>query len=152
MVPTSLGDISGIRSPFLLYSTGSHIQSRGIDHNRRKGMYNWIDESLCCTSEIGTTLQISFVQRHEIYNVSFSSVFNVFLLLISSPCFNHFYFPFKLVFLAWKPSVKLSLVSVESYIFLFHVWTQHGTFIIGNPAVHAYILTADLLWVFVHLQ
>ena len=42
----------------LLYSTGNYIQSPGIDHDGKyffKGMYTYMNESLCGTEEISTT-------------------------------------------------------------------------------------------------
>ena len=49
-----------INNKVLLYSTGNYIQSPGINHNgkeyKKKNVYMCITESLCCTTEISTTL------------------------------------------------------------------------------------------------
>ena len=46
-----------------LYSTGNHIQYPVINHNgkvyEKEYMYICITESLCCTAEINTALQIT---------------------------------------------------------------------------------------------
>ena len=47
-----------------LYSTGNCIQCPGINHNgkeyKKECIYICITESICCTAEINTTLQISY--------------------------------------------------------------------------------------------
>ena len=48
-----------INKKVLLYSTENYIQYPMINHNRKyflKGIYMCITESLCCTSEINTTV------------------------------------------------------------------------------------------------
>ena len=47
----------------LLYSTGNYIQYPGINHNGKeykKNVYICINESLCYTAEINTTVLINY--------------------------------------------------------------------------------------------
>ena len=56
--------IGWINNNVLLYSTGNYIQYPVINHNgkeyERICIYMCITESLCCTAEINTTLQINY--------------------------------------------------------------------------------------------
>ena len=55
--------IEWINNKVLLYSTGNHIKYPMINHNGReckKNVYIHTTESLCCTAEINTTLQIDY--------------------------------------------------------------------------------------------
>ena len=53
--------IGWINNMVLVYSTGNYIQYPMINHNGKESEkgYVWITESLCCTAEINTTLQIN---------------------------------------------------------------------------------------------
>ena len=58
-----------IDNKILLYSRGNYIQSPGTNYNGKeykKGCIYYITESLCYTSEIGTTLYFSFSKRQFI--------------------------------------------------------------------------------------
>ena len=49
-----------IKNKVLLYNTGNYIESPGTDDDgkeyKKKNVYICMTDSLCCTSEIGTTL------------------------------------------------------------------------------------------------
>ena len=55
-----LGHVGWINNMVLVYSTGNYIQYPVISHNGKEHAkeYVCITESLCCTAEINTTLQI----------------------------------------------------------------------------------------------
>ena len=59
-----------IDNKILLYSRGNYIQSPGTNYNGKeykKGCIYYITESLCYTSEIGTTLYFSFFKKAVYY-------------------------------------------------------------------------------------
>ena len=53
-----------INNKVLLYSTGSYIQSLGVEHDGReyetKNMYICMTGSLCCTEETDTIVQVNY--------------------------------------------------------------------------------------------
>ena len=54
--------IGWINNNILLYSTGNYIQYPVINHsgeNMRMNVYMCFTESLCCTAEINTTVEIN---------------------------------------------------------------------------------------------
>ena len=48
--------IGWINNKVLLYNTGNYIQYPVINYNGKECIYICINESLCCTVEINTTL------------------------------------------------------------------------------------------------
>ena len=56
--------IGWINNRVLQYSTGNYIQYPVINHNgkeyEKEYIYVYTSESLCCTAEINTTLQINY--------------------------------------------------------------------------------------------
>ena len=64
--------IGWINSKVLLYSTGNYIQYPVINHiknmkkNMKKNAYICITESLCCTAETNTALQINYTSIKSI--------------------------------------------------------------------------------------